>query len=117
MKLSEHFHDYEFACHCGCGFASPVPELVQVLEQIRDAIRRPIHVNSGCRCATHNQSIGGSLNSLHTQGKAADIPTDDKRHKFDLVAAAIQCGASDIGVYDWGVHVGVGSSTGLWRGK
>jgi len=72
-QLSPHFKRGEFACHCGCGFATPDAELLQVLEIIRDYFGEPVTINSACRCVDHNRSEGGALNSTHIMGIAADI--------------------------------------------
>lgn len=47
--------------------------LVEVLQQIRTYIGYPININSGYRTMTHNTSVGGSKNSAHLIGLAADI--------------------------------------------
>ena len=44
-----------------------------VLDPLRDAVGRPIKVNSGYRGPALNRRIGGSTSSQHMQGKAADI--------------------------------------------
>ena len=116
-RLSEHFTTEEFACRCGCGFDTPVPELVQVAEAIRHSLQEPVHINSGCRCPAHNEAIGGSRCSWHMSGQAMDLPVDDKEERFRIVAAAMAAGATDIGVYDWGVHIAVDTPIGLWRGR
>lgn len=71
--LSEHFYRREFACKCGCGKDDVDPKLVQLCETIRQAAGVPVRVNSGCRCEKHNKKVGGTANSYHTQGKAADL--------------------------------------------
>ena len=45
----------------------------QVLDPLREAYGRPIHVNSGYRCPRLNRLVGGSPNSQHMRGEAADI--------------------------------------------
>lgn len=80
-KLSDHFSRSEFACHCGCGFDDVNPNLVALLEEIRRISNiyyrikkeRRIIINSGCRCKSHNEKVGGVKQSLHLEGKAADI--------------------------------------------
>lgn len=47
--------------------------LCEGLERIRSVLGYPIHVNSGYRCAALNKAIGGSKNSQHMTGNAADI--------------------------------------------
>jgi len=72
--LSKNFSRYEFECQCKCGFNTVDAELIKVLEKLRLVLRGPrITINSGCRCERHNAEIGGSPNSQHLRGKAADI--------------------------------------------
>lgn len=73
MKLSENFDSGEFACRCGCGFASVDPALVEGLELLRLKIGAPVRVTSGCRCQSRNREVGGSPRSQHLFGRAADI--------------------------------------------
>lgn len=46
---------------------------VTVLQPLREAIGKPIHVSSGLRPAWLNALIGGSASSAHQYGCAADI--------------------------------------------
>ncbi len=43
------------------------------LQQLRDALERPITITSGFRCNHHNTHVGGSKRSYHTFGRACDI--------------------------------------------
>jgi uncharacterized protein YcbK (DUF882 family) len=72
-KASKHFSYSEFACKCGCGFESLHPDSIKVLEAVRNNFGVPVIVNSGCRCYSHNQKVGGSSNSQHCYARAADI--------------------------------------------
>ena len=80
--LSKNFSRYEFACQCGCGLDDINPELVDVLQQLRDRFNQPVLINSACRCHEHNEFvqkqanpnyIPGSSRSQHLLGTAADI--------------------------------------------
>lgn len=71
--LSKNFSRSEFACQCGCGFDTVDIRLVPVLEYARSVWGKPIRITSGCRCADHNESVGGAKNSKHVQGRAADF--------------------------------------------
>lgn len=51
------------------------PELLQKLQAIRDKVAAPINLNSGFRTQSHNTACGGSYNSAHMWGCAADIWT------------------------------------------
>ena len=66
----------EFACGCGCGFDDIDPLIVTTLQRLRDEVQRPVIVNSGCRCKSHNAAVKGSKSSQHLRGKAADIKID-----------------------------------------
>src|SRR5438093_11911341 len=85
MMLSEHFSleeltASEVAARAGID-NTPSAEamrnllrLAEGLELVRAALRNnPIHVTSGYRSPRLNQMVGGSKNSMHTQGLAADI--------------------------------------------
>ena len=50
-------------------------ELLKILQTLRDEINAPVNVNSGYRTQEHNASVGGSTNSAHLWGCAADIWT------------------------------------------
>lgn len=45
----------------------------QVLDPAREALGKPVVVNSGFRCPLHNKTVGGVYNSQHVKGEAADI--------------------------------------------
>ena len=47
-----------------------------LLQPLRDACGHPLKVNSGYRCKKLNDLVGGSKNSQHTKGQAADIAND-----------------------------------------
>ena len=50
-----------------------ITKLANQLQYIRDNVAMPITINSAYRCEAHNKSVGGSKNSQHLLGKAADI--------------------------------------------
>src|SRR2546425_5160406 len=85
MMLSEHFSleeltASEVAARAGIDntpSAETMRNLLRLaagLELVRAAIgNNPIHVTSGYRSPRLNQMVGGSKNSMHTHGLAADI--------------------------------------------
>ena len=75
--LSKNFSKDEFKCKCNCGFFVKSDELVQKLQRLRNKVKLRIKVNSGCRCVLHNLQVGGSENSSHLRGLAADITCSD----------------------------------------
>ncbi len=57
--------------------ASQVRSLVvTVLQPLRSAFGKPLHINSGYRCPALNKALKGAKNSQHTKGQAADIASD-----------------------------------------
>ena len=59
----------------------------QVLDPLREAYGKPIHVNSGYRCPQLNTLVGGSINSQHMRGEAADIrPVAGNEGDLDEIA-------------------------------
>jgi len=81
-KLSPHFSREEFRCkgeNChptlkgNCGFDTVDTELLRMLENVRGYFDKPVTITSACRCVRHNEAVGGSHNSQHLRGRAADI--------------------------------------------
>ena len=52
-------------------------QLMSVLNILRHLLGKPIYVNSGFRTEKVNKAVGGVPNSLHLQGRAADIRAND----------------------------------------
>ena len=77
--ISRHFSRYEFRCRCKdhCGLDTIDGETLHVLEQVRVHFDKPIRITSAFRCFDHNLSVGGSFDSQHTKGRAADIQVED----------------------------------------
>lgn len=75
--LSKYFKRREFACKDGCGLGlndnDVHPDLIEVLEEVREYFGKPVVINSGLRCETHNRRVGGAPRSQHLLGTAADI--------------------------------------------
>lgn len=51
--------------------------VLEVLQPLRDAWGKPLHVNSGYRCPQLNAAVGGVPTSQHTVGEAADIKAEN----------------------------------------
>lgn len=71
-RFGEHFLCEEFSCPC-CGVTLMDRNFMIALNQLRALAGRPIRINSGFRCFSHNFAIGGTPGSYHMAGKAADI--------------------------------------------
>lgn len=55
-----------------------------VLDPLREAWGKPIHVNSGYRCPALNMAVGGVKASQHMKGEAADITAGSREANRQL---------------------------------
>jgi len=106
VRLSANFTRKEFLCPC-CGRAEISPRLVEVLQSIRDAVRRPVRMSSAWRCVEHNRAAGGEEGSEHLVGTAADIVCETPEDRYQIVMAAMAAGVRRIKLYPHHVHIGV----------
>ena len=116
--LSKNLSKSEFACQCGCGFNDVAPDLIKILQTCVDMIGDKIIITSGCRCAEHNKKEGGSINSQHIQGKAADFKIFKNGAQVDPESVANWLESRDglgIGRYHNRVHLDVRGSNARWR--
>lgn len=72
-QLQTHFMGKEMACKDGTAEYMYAPELMRVLESIREHFGKPVIINSGYRTPEWNTKVGGAKNSYHVKGMAADI--------------------------------------------
>lgn len=97
-QLSKNFTSEEFACQCGCGYDTPNPELIRMLQVARDLYGKPIRITSGCRCIKHNRNVGGASNSAHLAGKAVDIATPTGKDRYLIIKSLMAAGFKRIGI-------------------
>lgn len=118
--LTEHFSRREFLCSCGnCDFDTVDVDTLALLEEVREWAMVAVVINSACRCATWNEAVGGSKNSKHVQGRAADIRIEGKTP--DEIAEFIEKLMPDsggIGIYPENnfIHIDTRIGKGRWRG-
>lgn len=115
----KHFGRHEFACKCGkCGGypVEPARKLVEMLDSFRERVGLPVYINSGVRCKAHNAACGGSTNSRHMYGDAADIRCDGKtpQQLYDIACEMLPNGG--VGIYSWGIHVDTRGNKARWKG-
>lgn len=72
-RLTQHFKAEEFRCKDKTKEFLWAPELLEILETIRNHFDAPVIINSGYRTPSWNAKIGGTANSYHCKGMAADI--------------------------------------------
>ena len=51
--------------------------VLNVLQPLRDAWGKPLHINSGYRCPALNEAVGGVPTSAHLYGQASDVACDN----------------------------------------
>lgn len=111
---SQYFNRDEFACKCGCGFNPVDAELLDVLEAVRERFG-PTTITSGCRCKWNNEQAGGSPNSQHMLGKAADIKVS--RASAEMVGNFLEekyASMYGIGRYTSWTHIDVREGMARW---
>lgn len=114
-NLTKNFSRKEFACKCGCSFDTIDFELINVCQDVADNFRDVVYVNSGCRCESHNEIVGGSENSQHLYGRAADLRLKhtgpDKVHAYLTKKYPDQYG---IGKYNTFTHIDTRNLRARW---
>ena len=118
----KYFKKQEFACKCGkyCnGYPVDIDmNMVKIADKIRHIIGKPVPVNSGIRCKTHNANVGGVSNSQHLLGKAADLgcPAGCTPTQMASIAEEIMGDTGGIGTYPWGIHIDTRATKSRWNG-
>lgn len=116
-KLSANFRVREFACSDGSDPVFIAPELVEVLQKIRDHFKQPVTINSAYRTPGKNKAVGGAAYSQHLYGTAADIQVKGIAPK-DVYAFAetLLPNKGGIGLYPTFTHVDVRATRSRWKG-
>ena len=116
----EFFDREEFRCQCNGQFCDgfhvePDETMVRICDEIRRRAGVPILIRdaggSGLRCPQWNAMIpDAAANSLHTEGKAADLhPRGKTPAQLYAIAEAVMAemipGRGGLGIYNWGIHI------------
>lgn len=121
----EFFDREEFRCQCGGRYCNGFPvepqeQMVRTVDEIRRRLGVPVQIvtagGSGVRCRQHNANVGGAANSLHMTGNAADLHSSKSPAEMYRVAEEVLAGTGELGIYDWGIHVGIGEYS-RFKGK
>ena len=109
MTLSENFTLEEFTRSTtastkkilNCPTVSQITNLQHlctlILQPVRTRYGKPITVTSGFRSKALNAAIGGSKNSQHLYGEAADIISDDNQRLWNLMNEMKEKGEIEVG--------------------
>jgi len=109
-NISKHFNRAEFACKCGCGYDDISGRFLNILDDIRDLIDRPLVITSGCRCQEYNKKVGGKKYSAHTKGLAVDLNAVSSVERFEIVQALVAFKVSRVGIGKDFVHIDIDQS-------
>jgi lysozyme family protein len=117
VLLAPNFHLREFSCHCGkCSSVLVSPTQVARLQQLRNALKKPITITSGYRCEKHNAAVGGVADSQHPRGTATNIKVAGLTPAQVAVEAEKIWTDGGLGIYRTFVHLDSRGSRARWRG-
>ena len=114
--MMNYFKRSEFKCKCGhCDQDTVDYELMMLLNKVRAHFHAPVTINSGNRCPAYNKRIGGSKNSQHLRGRAADIVVDGVHpHRvYDLLTLWYP-DSYGIGRYETFTHIDSRTAKARW---
>lgn len=123
MKLTKNFSKQEFDSKDGAvmppQILANISHLAKQLQVLRDELGLNIRINSGYRSKSHNKAVGGSPNSRHLLGKAADIVVSEMRPLavYNLIEKLIEQSKmkqGGIGIYDNFVHYDTRGTKARW---
>lgn len=116
-KLSKNFKVKEFACKDSSDPVFIAPELVVILQEIRDHYGKAVHINSAYRTPSYNKKVDGATYSQHLYGTAADIRiTGVKPNDIAAYAETLLLDRGGIGIYNNFVHIDVRGEKARWNG-
>lgn len=85
------------------------------LQDLRDFIGKPFHVNSAYRSPEYNRFVGGATRSKHMEGIAFDISMDN-HERGEFIRMARQFGFNGIGHYSTFTHIDTRENPAEWWG-
>ena len=97
IKISENFNLKEFECK-STGQVKIHEKLLELLQELRDTLDKPVIINSGYRSKEHNEKVGGAKKSQHLQGTAVDISLRNLDYSAKDLAIFVKNSAEYTGV-------------------
>ena len=82
-------------------------ELINMLDIVRKKYGKSVVINSGYRTPEHNKSVGGTPESSHIKGLAADIACNNSTDRFKLEGVLREVGFKRIGMGSTFIHVDI----------
>jgi len=81
--------------------------ILTMLDELRSNCGFPLKINSGVRTEARNESVGGSINSSHLKGLAADIHCTESAKRFKIIDEALKLGFNRIGIAKTFIHLDI----------
>ncbi len=106
IQISKNFKLREFQCTDSGSLVKLDSGLLNKLQLLRDKLNNPVNITSGYRTLECNKRVGGSSNSYHMKGMAADIYSPGYT-PAEIAKVAEVVGFTGIGTYSNFVHVDV----------
>ncbi len=79
---------------------------IRRLDRAREKAGVPFVIISGYRTPSHNEEVGGSSDSAHIEGLAADIDYSSEQEKLKILKALV-----DVGFTRFGIRTGASGSS------
>ncbi len=112
-NITRNFKIKEFKCNDGSDIVKIDLKLAALLQDIRDYFNKPVTISSAYRTSSYNKKVGGSSQSLHLYGQAADISISGVSPR-EIARYAESLGVKGIGLYSSFVHVDTRTTKYYW---
>ena len=77
LMITKNFSVDEMMCHCGCGEDSMDMDFMDILQNIREDMNRPLKISSAVRCAEHNSVVSSTgIYGPHVPRKEGTMASD-----------------------------------------
>ena len=97
IQISKNFNLKEFECK-STGQVKIHERLLELLQELRNDLEKPILINSGYRSEERNQKVGGADGSQHLEGTAVDISLRNLNLNAKDLSLRVQLIADDLGI-------------------
>ena len=99
-----YFKESEFMMGSERVFHKMNPELLELLDSLRECVDEPLYITSSYRSIEYNNSINGSSRSQHLTGNAVDLSCNNGTLRAKIVDNALALGLS-VGVAKTFIHI------------